>query len=159
MGHSDQGLQLCYLPLLQMINFVYLEFSKYFSGTFEMLHGSLGSWFHLTSSLLGQLPQCIQRLGKIQGRALRVIGSWLLQCIHFWSKWLMEKEVKLMIFSAHFLAMVGESKCLEARKNIRQAFGGVSLRLFIFMNLWPVWEVVSDYHAIEGSSLCSGYGR
>ena len=53
MGHSKQGLQLCYLSLLQKSNFVYLEFSKYFSATNEKLHGSLGSWFHLTSSLLG----------------------------------------------------------------------------------------------------------
>ena len=43
MGHSNQGLQLCYLSIWQKNNFVYLEFSKYFSGTFEMLHGSLGS--------------------------------------------------------------------------------------------------------------------
>ena len=47
MGHSNQGLQLCYLSILQKSNFVYLEFSKYFSVTIEMLHGSLGSWFHL----------------------------------------------------------------------------------------------------------------
>ena len=53
MGHSNQGLQLCYLSILQKSNFVYLEFSKYFSVTIEMLHGSIGSWFHLTSSLLG----------------------------------------------------------------------------------------------------------
>ena len=53
MGHSNQGLQLCYLSILQKSTFVYLEFSKYFSDTNEKLHGSLGSWFHLTSSLLG----------------------------------------------------------------------------------------------------------
>ena len=53
MGHSNQGLQLCYLSILQRNNFVYLEFSKHFSGTFEMLHGSLGSWFQLSSSMLG----------------------------------------------------------------------------------------------------------
>ena len=53
MGHSKQGLQLCYLSIFQKSNFVYLEFSKYFSVTNERLHGSLGSWFHLTSSLLG----------------------------------------------------------------------------------------------------------
>ena len=53
MGHSNQGLQLCYLLILQKSNFVYLEFSKYFSGTLEMLHESLGSWFHLASSMLG----------------------------------------------------------------------------------------------------------
>ena len=43
MGHSKQGLQLCYLSILQKSNFVYLEFSKYFSVTNEKLHGSLGS--------------------------------------------------------------------------------------------------------------------
>ena len=53
MGHSNQGLQLCYLPILQKSNFVYLEFSKYFSVTNAMLHGSLGSWLPLSSSKLG----------------------------------------------------------------------------------------------------------
>ena len=27
------------------------------------------------------------------------------------------------------------------------------------MNLWLVWRVVSDHHAIDGSSSSSGYGR
>ena len=53
MGHSNQGLQLCYLSILQKSNFVYLEFSKYFSVTNEKLDGSLGSWLPWSSSKLG----------------------------------------------------------------------------------------------------------
>ena len=53
MDHSNQGLQLFYLPIFQKSNFVYLEFSKYFSGINAMLHGSLGSWLPLSSSKLG----------------------------------------------------------------------------------------------------------
>ena len=36
----------------------------------------------------------------------------------FLVKMIIEIMVKLLILSAHFLAMVGESKCLEARKII-----------------------------------------
>ena len=51
-----------------------------------------------------------------------MIGSWLLQCTNFGSKWLIENKIKLLISSTHLLAMVGESKCLEARKKYQIGF-------------------------------------